>query len=54
MGYTDVDKLAINTIRVLAVSCILTSRAPPPLSPRLLGRDERQREQIHQDFLLTV
>jgi hypothetical protein len=35
MGYTDLDQLAINTIRVLAV-CLL--RLIPPLSPnRSLG-----------------
>lgn len=32
MGYTEVDKLAINTIRVLAVCfcCPSTKRTPPP------------------------
>ena len=32
MGFTDVDKLAINTIRLLAVSCSLLLFTPPTLS----------------------
>lgn len=30
------------------------TRAPPPLSPRLLGRDQEQREKSHQDQSLTT
>jgi hypothetical protein len=33
MGYTDTDKLAINTIRVLAVSCPSTAQHPAPTMP---------------------
>jgi hypothetical protein len=29
MGYTDTDKLTVNTIRVLAVSCCAVAVTPP-------------------------
>lgn len=31
-----------------------TTRAPPPLSLRLLGRDQRRRRKTHQGLLLTT
>jgi hypothetical protein len=37
MGYTDVDKLAINTIRLLAVSFIPPSIFPAHLAPPLIA-----------------
>ena len=47
MGYTDVDKLAINTIRVLAVSPVLsTLRSSVQLCPALCYPRPRFRSEI--------